>query len=627
MFEDWHKGHWFAVGLLMIALTLVVILGVLGVIFANNKECKKDCNVSRVDTETVAKDYPACFDPEERIVPEKEVIISYVDREIEIIKEIIKTEPLDTDLKQSNDSSSTPLYTENKFPPHSVENKIMKNDDVKDVLKSLNMRSRHERIPSRAVDAADIMLQKEEEDLLEFLPVILYMNLDPRADYHKEIEAQIQSLHLPENCRLMRLCSEKKKENVWDEFLMHTTAMAKAISLEGHVLILEDTFVLDISRKELLRIFRNLPVRWDVLLFAQDVEEYHPWQDTYQDWIRVLQNNNKCAYLVNEHYFPKLVSTCFKSFRAYNRTKNSQVLPFSLLKVFQGLQKSDLWLGQKEAIGHERAGQRESLDTDKKCKFLKDGTQKTVKVHPVVYRRKVAICTVAKGEEENRAMEILFKDIHSNFLKMHHLEVFLYTDNMEFFHDMDKDIELHKIHLTHEVPSPFHLVWNIQDMLKAFDYIFYMDSHYRIIDVIDWDLNSIQSLCAVEDLVNICQPKQIGQKHVGSPELNPESKAYIRPEEEMQAYYSDRLWGGKRSKVLEVCNFILEAAAEDQQKKIIVRKGFESYFNRYLLSHLPSLSLSVSYNFPEQYMDPHCRDNLCKRFKEHHIRPIMTWKA
>lgn len=620
MFEDWHRGHWFTLGFLLVILILVVILGTLGILFGTDN----DTETTSCPPQKVSTDCSTC-----RQTPE--VVISYLDHEI--VKEVVKTVEVNVPRYAlpftpvvSKRTETPPLFIENNFPDGSVESKILKNVSDSDVLKSLNQQARHERVPSRVVNVDDIALQKDEDDLLEFLPVILYMNLDPRSNFCNELETQMQQLSLPEDCRLMRLCSEKKKENAWDDFLSHTTAMAKAISMEGNVLIVEDSFVLDANRKDLLRIFRNLPARWDVLVFAQDVTEIQPWQDTFSNWIRVIHNNNKCAYLVNQSYLPKLVSSCFKSFRSYNRSRDSQMTPFSLLSVFQTLQKSDLWLAHTEAIGHERKGHRERLEIDKQSKIFPDKSRKPVKVHPVVSRQKVAVCTVARGQDQNQAMEILFKDLHMNFLKMHHVEVFLYTDKMEFFHDMDKDIELHKIHLTHEATSPFHLVWNLQDMLSRFDYIFYLDPHYRIIDVVDWQLSKLQTLCAVEDLVNVSQPKKTGQLHVGLPELNPASQAYISPEEEMFAYYSERLWGGRRKDVFQLCSFILEAAAADQQKKVIPRKGFESYFNRYLLSHPPSLCLSVSFNFPESYMDPHCKDNLCKRFKELRIRPIMTWK-
>ncbi len=143
-------------------------------------------------------------------------------------------------------------------------------------------------------------------------------------------------------------------------------------------------------------------------------------------------------------------------------------------------------------------------------------------------------------------------------------------------------------------PMPTLMRYNLflqqEELLKTYDYIFYMDADMRIVDTVGDEVLG-------DGLTAACHPGYYIRKIVKAPlEPNIESAAYV-PSQEF--YFAGGFQGGKSDQFIEAMWAMRKTIDRDFQKNYIARWNDESHWNHYLSTHPPAVVLSPAYVYPD----------------------------
>jgi GR25 family glycosyltransferase involved in LPS biosynthesis len=167
---------------------------------------------------------------------------------------------------------------------------------------------------------------------------IIYINLDSRKDRDLSIRTQLKIYNL----KAERLSASYIENNPSQGCaLSHIRCLENAVKNKyENILILEDDFIFNIEPNEFKKkIFKFLKYvkNWDVLMLLG----YNIISEKYNDIIdKVVESNTAAGYLVNNHYYKKLLK-CFK--KSYELLNNIDLPGTSIDIVWKELQKVDNW--------------------------------------------------------------------------------------------------------------------------------------------------------------------------------------------------------------------------------------------------------------------------------------------
>lgn len=127
--------------------------------------------------------------------------------------------------------------------------------------------------------------------------------------------------------------------------------------------------------------------------------------------------------------------------------------------------------------------------------------------------------------------------------------------------------------------------------LKKFSHIYYMD--------VDMAIESEVGDEIIGDGLTVTRhPGFYGLGGWGSQNVNPQSKAYIPPEEWARLnYFAGGFQGGETITFLKMCKELAENIADDEKRNIIAEHNDESHLQHYLWSHpeIPRIELTPQY--------------------------------
>lgn len=162
-----------------------------------------------------------------------------------------------------------------------------------------------------------------------------------------------------------------------------------------------------------------------------------------------------------------------------------------------------------------------------------------------------------------------------------------------------------------EWPMPtlmrYHLFLQQEELLKEYDYIFYMDADMRVVDFIDNEI--------LGDGLTAAQHPMYALRHqYWNPyEPNPESAAYIKqPGRLIQnddgkqmfqpLYLAGGFQGGTSSSFIKAMKAMKKGIDKDFMNNYMARWNDESHWNKYLYDHPPSVVLSPAYIYPDSLL-------------------------
>jgi histo-blood group ABO system transferase len=205
---------------------------------------------------------------------------------------------------------------------------------------------------------------------------------------------------------------------------------------------------------------------------------------------------------------------------------------------------------------------------------------------------KICILTIATNKYL-QFVEKLYDNIEERFLNGHEISCLLFTD-----HEVETSENIKVHYIDHEPwPMPTLKRYNYflkeKDFILQHDYCFYFDADMRIDNPVGDEI--------LGDLVGTKHPYQSFHKlDEMSYERRPESLAYV-PYGEGETYYAGGFNGGKTTRFLEMAEVIANNVNRDLENNIVAVWHDESHMNRYMIDNPPTLSLTPSYCYAEEF--------------------------
>lgn len=206
---------------------------------------------------------------------------------------------------------------------------------------------------------------------------------------------------------------------------------------------------------------------------------------------------------------------------------------------------------------------------------------------------KICILTIATNKYL-QFVEKLYDDIAEKFIPGSEINCLLFTD-----HEVETSDNVKVHYIDHEPwPMPTLKRYNYfikeKDFILQHDYCFYFDADMRIDNPVGEEVLSdgivatkhpYQSFHSIQDM---------------SYDRNSESLAYVSYGEG-KTYYAGGFNGGKTDKFIEMAETISDRVNKDLEKGIIALWHDESHMNRYLIDNPPTLELTPSYCYAEEF--------------------------
>jgi len=188
---------------------------------------------------------------------------------------------------------------------------------------------------------------------------IYYINLNKRSDRKEHIEKELNSFDLKYE-RYEAI--ETKGFGIHGCGLSHLNVikMAKENNYEN-VLILEDDFTFLVSKEEFekqLDDFFKLKIDYDVLMLSYRLFQF---EGTKYDFLtRVKEGQTASGYLINKHYYDKLIELYEWAMPLLNETKQHWI--YCNDQVWKRFQLTDNWFCFTNRIGKQIAGYSDNAE-------------------------------------------------------------------------------------------------------------------------------------------------------------------------------------------------------------------------------------------------------------------------
>lgn len=145
-----------------------------------------------------------------------------------------------------------------------------------------------------------------------------------------------------------------------------------------------------------------------------------------------------------------------------------------------------------------------------------------------------------------------------------------------------------------------------KDILSSMDFLFSCDADMLFVDTVGDEILS--------ESVATLHPGFVGKR--GTYEKRKRSKAYVSRREGLN-YFAGGFYGGKSSIFLRIAETMAKNIKADYEKGIIAIWHDESHLNRFFIDNPPSLILSPSYCYPENWRNLNYEKKLVALDKNH----------
>ena len=207
---------------------------------------------------------------------------------------------------------------------------------------------------------------------------------------------------------------------------------------------------------------------------------------------------------------------------------------------------------------------------------------------------KVGLLVIATNKY-TRFLQPLITSADEHFLKNHEVTYFVFTN---------KDVELFaernvvKINVEHKdwpwmTLGRYKIFNESRKELSKMDYLFYSDSDMKFVSEVGDEI--------ISERVATQHPGFYGSK--GTPETNPNSLAYIDPNDQNQ-YFAGGFNGGTSEEYLKMAKKLADNIDIDFKNGIIAKWHDESHMNRYFFDNTPTKILNPSYCYGESMNIP-----------------------
>ncbi len=182
------------------------------------------------------------------------------------------------------------------------------------------------------------------------------------------------------------------------------------------------------------------------------------------------------------------------------------------------------------------------------------------------------------------------------FLKNHKVTYFVFTDQEPVFHPHAIYSFQERLGWPFDTMHRYHVYYKHRELFDEQDYLFAIDADMLFVDAVGDEI--------LGERVATLHPGFVGQR--GSYETHPYSCAYIGPEEGSR-YFAGGFYGGTREAFLHVLKTNISKIDQDASRGVIAVWHDESHWNRYCIDYPPTVVLSPSYCYPEDWSIPYSK--------------------
>jgi hypothetical protein len=205
---------------------------------------------------------------------------------------------------------------------------------------------------------------------------------------------------------------------------------------------------------------------------------------------------------------------------------------------------------------------------------------------------KISLNLIATGKYKDFLNPIIESSIE-NFFPGHDISFIVHTDSEGT--NLPENSEINKIDFE-PWPNPtlkrFHYFLMKEEEILRSDFSFYVDVDSLFVNPVTLPLSEMTGI------IPTLHPGFYDK--VGTPERNPESKAYI-PIEDKNLYFCGGFFGGDSVSFIEMSKIIRSNIDEDLSRGIIAIWHDESHLNHYLFHNPPGNILSNNFAISEKH--------------------------
>jgi hypothetical protein len=209
---------------------------------------------------------------------------------------------------------------------------------------------------------------------------------------------------------------------------------------------------------------------------------------------------------------------------------------------------------------------------------------------------KIAILNIATNNYK-LFLDQLHTSIEKYFLPEHTKDYFVWTDVEEFnFKHNVRIIKIEPQGFPGDTLFRFHYFLMAEELLKKYDYIFYLDADMGIVDYVGEEI--LTPRLGVQHPGFFEENKKQGTPDEKIYPNNLKSTAYTK-KEEIKQYCCGGFNGGSSEEFLKMSKQISNNINVDMDNKIIALWHDESHLNRYFVDNPPTKILNCGYCAPE----------------------------
>lgn len=207
---------------------------------------------------------------------------------------------------------------------------------------------------------------------------------------------------------------------------------------------------------------------------------------------------------------------------------------------------------------------------------------------------KPCVCLIATRKYK-QFVDVIVKQLDRFFLPKHEIAIMLFTDEYMLPQTSERVqmvwTKIASLGWPYATLRRYEIFSQFSEYLKKFSHLFYLDVDMAIEGEVGDEIIG-------DGLTVTRHPGFYGLGGWGSQNVNPQSKAYIPPEEWVRLnYFAGGFQGGEAIIFLKMCKELAENISDDEKRNIIAEHNDESHLNFYLWSHpeIPKIELTPEY--------------------------------
>lgn len=232
--------------------------------------------------------------------------------------------------------------------------------------------------------------------------------------------------------------------------------------------------------------------------------------------------------------------------------------------------------------------------------------------HTSLWSHKIGLCIMATGKYDALAQNFI-ESARKFFCKNHEVTYFVFTDGK--VRPASDIVQVYQKRLGWPLDTlmRFEVYATHAKLLACMDYIFASDADMRFVAPVGDEILSDRVATQHPGYAGYNLPW--GGTQRGEYETNPISTAYVS-HKEGKCYFAGGFYGGQRDEFFTLIEHLTIQIRKDFDKNHIARWHDESHLNRYFIDNKPTLILSPSYCYPENWNLP-CERKLLALDKNH----------